>query len=154
MASRRSRSERMQSLTAVADSQAKDLAAQMQRQAIVVGECESRLAELRQYLASYAATRTANSTGLATSGMRLAETRLFLERLQEAVAAQQESVVLARARHESLRARWIAKHLRTTALANAVNRFQLEEAQDSSRQEQRTQDEMTARHHQRSKIKA
>ncbi len=151
MASRRSRSERMQSLVSLADSEAKGLAVQMQRQALIVGEDESRIAQLEGYLASYASTRMEDAAGQGVSAIRMAETHLFIERLQQAVDAQLRSVELARVRHESLRAQWIAKHLRTTALGNAVNRFRLEEAQDSSRQEQRTQDEMAARHHERRK---
>ena len=143
MATTKLRSERIASLETLASNEAKELAVQMERQAGVVKQAESKLAELQSYLDSYQAQNGAGQNSV--NPMRLLEKQAFLQRLREALNAQGQVVESARSRYELLRAQWIAKHLRGTALGKAVDRFQLEEGQAENRRQQHAQDEIAAR---------
>lgn len=141
------RSERMRSIEAISVRESHDLAAQMERQAQVVREAELKLSELSEYLESYAAEQTAKSQTRGVSAMQLTETHLFMEKLRHAVNLQAETVEKARSSYESCRAKWIAQHVRSSALGSAVHRFEAEEARELSKREDRVQDEVAARYH-------
>lgn len=143
MAKDRPRSDRMRSIEALSSRSAQDLAAQMERQSRRLADAEARLTELKDYLASY----TTGTTGRSITAMQLTETHLFVEKLTEAVRLQEGVVDKARSGFEASRARWIAQHLRTTALGSAVHRFEAEEAREQDLREQRLQDEIAARYH-------
>lgn len=147
MATTKLRSERIASLETLASNEAKELAAQMERQALVVQQGETKLSELEDYLEGYHQRHNAAGQN-SINPMQLLEMRAFLDRLREAVNAQRQVVQASRSRYELLRAQWIAKHLRGTALGKAVDRFQLEEGQQETQRQQRAQDELAARHYQ------
>lgn len=147
MARSERRSERMRSIEAISVRESHDLAGQMERQAQVVREAELKLQELTDYLSGYAAEQTAKSQAEGVSAMQLTETHLFLEKLRHAVSLQAETVEKARSSYESCRARWIAQHVRSSALGSAVHRFEEEEAREIQKREERSQDEIAARYH-------
>jgi len=147
MASGRSRSDRMRSIEALSNREAQDLAAQMESRAQAVRDAESRLLELEEYLEGYVVAQTARSQEGGVSAMQLSETHIFLERLKQAVELQRETVAQSRSAYEASRARWIAQHVRTSALGSAVHRFEQEEARVDLLREQRSQDEIAARYH-------
>lgn len=147
MATTKLRSERMELLENLASNEANALAAQMQRQAAEVQQGENKLSELEAYLDSYHPSQNKAERN-SVNAMLLMETQAFLDRLREAVNAQRQMVESARSRYHLLRAQWIAKHLRGTALGKAVDRFQLEEGQQENRRQQHAQDEIAARRRQ------
>lgn len=144
------RSDRMRSIESLSNREAQDLAVRMERQAQALRGAEQRLVELRDYLAGYAAERAEKNLQGGVSAMQLTETHLFMERLREAVALQEQTVEKARSGYEACRASWIAQHVRTTALGYAVHRFELEETRTILKREQVLQDEIAARYHKRS----
>jgi flagellar export protein FliJ len=119
----------------------------MERQAGVVREAETRLRELTEYLDGYTSEQAERSRQGGVSAMQLTETHLFLERLREAVRLQTAAVEKAKSGYESCRAKWIARHVRTTALGTAVHRFETEESREVSKREERLADEIAARYH-------
>ncbi len=141
------RSERMRSIEAISVRESQDLAAQMERQAQVVREAERKLQELTDYLEAYATEQAEKNKTAGVSAMQLTETHLFLEKLRHALNLQAETVEKARSSYESCRAKWIAQHVRSSALGSAVHRFEAEEARELSRREDRVQDEVAARYH-------
>ena len=147
MARSERRSDRMRSIEAISVRESQDLAGQMERQAQVVRDAEQRLQELASYLDSYAAEQAEKSQAGGVSAMQLTETHLFLEKLRHAVNLQAETVEKARSHYESCRAKWIAQHVRSSALGSAVHRFEEEEAQALRKREERIQDEVAARFH-------
>ena len=147
MARSERRSDRMRSIEAISVRESQDLAGQMERQAQVVRDAEQRLQELASYLDSYAAEQAEKSQAEGVSAMQLTETHLFLEKLRHAVNLQAETVEKARSHYESCRAKWIAQHVRSSALGSAVHRFEEEEAQALRKREERIQDEVAARFH-------
>ncbi len=147
MARSERRSERMRSIEAISVRESHDLAGQMERQGQVVREAEQKLSELTEYLNSYALEQAEKSQQEGVSAMQLTETHLFMEKLRHAVSLQSETVAKARSEYEACRARWIAQHVRSSALGSAVHRFEEEEARELSRREDRVQDEVAARYH-------
>ncbi len=147
MATGKRRSERMRSIEHLSQREAHDLAGQMERQAEAVRAAEARLRELTDYLNGYVTERAEKSQSGGVSAMQLTESHLFLERLKEAVSLQERVVEQARSALEAARARWIAQHVRTSALGSAVHRFQEEESKEAAQREQRLQDEVAARYH-------
>ena len=147
MARSERRSDRMRSIEAISVRESQALAGQMERQAQVVRDAEARLQELTSYLDSYAAEQAEKSQAEGVSAMQLTETHLFLEKLRHAVNLQAETVEKARSHYESCRAKWIAQHVRSSALGSAVHRFEEEEAQALRKREERIQDEVAARFH-------
>jgi flagellar FliJ protein len=137
----------MELLESLASNEANALAAQMQRQALEVQQAETKLSELETYLESYHPSQN-GAERKSVNAMLLLETQAFLERLREAVNAQRQLAQSSRSRYELLRAQWIAKHLRGTALGKAVDRFQLEEGDEENRRQQHAQDEIAARRRQ------
>jgi len=147
MARRERRSERMRSIEALSNRESQDLAVRMEQQARALREAESRLGELTEYLEGYAKEQAEKSRSGGVSAMQLTETHLFMERLREAVALQTAAVEKARSSYESCRARWIAQHVRTSALGSAVHRFEAEEAREVLQREEHAADEIAARYH-------
>ena len=147
MAGEKPRSERMRSIESLSNREALDLAGQMERQAQMLSDAEARLEELTGYLASYTEDRQTRSHNGGVSAMQLTESHLFLQRLEEAVRLQAATVEKLRSGVQAARARWIAQHVRTTALGAAVHRFAEEEAKELASGEQRRQDEIAARYH-------
>ena len=147
MARSERRSERMRSIEAISVRESQDLAGQMERQAQVVRDAELRLKDLTEYLDGYAAEQAEKSQAEGVSAMQLTETHLFLEKLRHAVRLQADTVEKARSQYEACRAKWIAQHVRSSALGSAVHRFEEEEAQMLRKREERIQDEVAARYH-------
>ncbi len=148
MARSERRSERMRSIEAISVRESQDLAGRMEQQSRVVREAEQKLQDLTEYLEGYIAQQTEKSQTEGVSAMRLTETHLFMEKLRHAVNLQAETVEKARSHYESCRAKWIAQHVRSSALGSAVHRFEAEEAREVQKREDRIQDEIAARYHQ------
>lgn len=147
MARSERRSERMRSIEAISVRESQDLAGRMERQSRVLHEAEQKLQALTDYLQGYAAEQTEKSQAGGVSAMQLTETHLFMEKLRHAVNLQAETVEKARSNYEACRAKWIAQHVRSSALGSAVHRFEAEEARELQKREDRIQDEVAARYH-------
>ena len=132
----------MQSLEMLADREANLLGAEMETQSRVVSDAEARLDDLQTYFDSF---HERDPGGKVVAAVNLRETQVFLDKLAEAVEGQRQIVERARSALEAVRARWIAKRLRTTALGNAVHRFKTDEVRLSLQREQRAHDEHAAR---------
>jgi len=144
MARAKSRSARMQMLESLTDNEVKILATQMGHHAAQLRDSEAQLSDLETYLDGCEIAPVGQGQA-SVSALQLVEKHAFLQRLRQAVAAQQTVVLDARTRYEAVRAQWLAKHLRGTALGKAVQRFQKEETQEVERREQRLQDETASR---------
>lgn len=147
MARGEKRSDRMRSIEALSARESQDLAVRMERQAGAVRDAEARLKELTDYLEGYAREQASKSREGGLSAMQLTETHLFMARLREAVTLQTTAVEKAKSSYESCRAKWIAQHVRTSALGSAVHRFEVEEAREVLKREERLADEVAARFH-------
>ncbi len=145
MATTKLRSERMASLENLASNEAKSVAVQMEQQAQLLHQGETKLQDLIEYFNSY---QEQSGSANAVNSMLLLEQQAFMKRLSEAIEAQRQVVENARSRYQLLRSRWLNKHLRGTALGKAVDRFQREEGQVENRREQHSLDELAARQHQ------
>lgn len=100
---------------------------------------ESRLAELRGYLAEYAKPATAQL------GTLLRMRRDFVERLREVVRAQEAAVEQARQACALERARWLLAHRSTEVLDKLAERYRTAEVRADDRRAQRESDELATR---------
>jgi flagellar FliJ protein len=134
------RSRRLEPVVKVSESREDDAARVMAHAEALVREQESRLNELRRYLAEYLAQAAKARNGTVTAG-RLGEYQGFLTRIGEVIAQQEERVRQARATRDARRADWMAARTRRCSLDKVVERYEHEERRAEDRSEQREQDE-------------
>lgn len=101
---------------------------------------EARLNELLAYQTEYAA-RFETSGGGGLDMARLQDYRIFLVRLNEAIALQRRLVDAARMECEARRAMWLGTRQQAQAIDKAVDRFRRDEAHAQGRREQAEADE-------------
>ena len=135
------RTERMKNLQSVAEHeerrQSKALGA-AQRQ---LAESKARLEELERYRREYAASMQARS---GSPAIHWQEHHRFLQRLDEAIAAQTAIVRDGQARREAHRRQWVQKRRRLDSLARVVERCESDDLRDADRREQRESDERSS----------
>ncbi len=134
------RSKRMRPVVNVA-------ASKEQEAARLLGECqrevdlrEARLHELLAYQTEYAA-RFETSGGDGLDMARLQDYRVFLARLNEAIALQRRLVEAARLDCEAKKNAWLGTRQHAQAIDKVVDRFRRDEVRAQGRREQAETDE-------------
>ena len=141
------RSKRMQPVVKVAVSREQHAARQL-------GECQrlldtrnARLAELLAYQAEYA-QRFEASGGAGLDMARMQDYRVFLARLNDAIAQQRRLVEAARSDYEQKKSKWLGARQHAQALDKVVDRYQRDEQRAQGRREQAEIDERALQGHQ------
>lgn len=134
---RKKRSRRMQPVHDVASAEEKDIARELGRVEQTLQEQKTRLAELRRHREEYAA-KSQDTGVLGTTRWR--DYRLFLDRLNQAIAAQERIVIDWRRRRDELRGRWQLKRRRLDSLDRIIERYRRNELVEEERREQRAAD--------------
>jgi len=122
-----------------------DEAAKRLGQAVRAGdETEQKLALLQQYRADYAARFQASmAAGLSASGYR--NFQLFIDKLDQAIAGQEEVVRAAQARVAQERGAWQASERKRMSYDTLATRAQKEQQKQDNRRDQKQNDEHAAR---------
>lgn len=107
---------------------------------------EARLSELLAYQSEYAA-RFETSGGGGLDMARLQDYRVFLARLNEAIALQRRLVDAARVDCEARRACWLGTRQQAQAIDKVVDRFRRDEVRAQGRREQADTDERAQQSH-------
>ncbi|MBC7572849.1 MAG: flagellar export protein FliJ [Herminiimonas sp.] len=109
-------------------------------------DTESKLMLLQDYRAEYAARFQASmATGLSAMGCR--NFQLFMDKLDTAVASQQNVVNEARKRVEERRTAWQAGERKRMSYGTLVTRAQQDERRRDDKRDQKAMDEHAARQH-------
>jgi flagellar FliJ protein len=99
----------------------------------------ARLEELRAWRKSYAEQRGQLRE---LSGSHWQDYQRFLDRLDEAIAAQQRIVADGQRQRDALRRRWLASRRRSESLERVVATCREAEAEERARAEQRISDDL------------
>jgi flagellar FliJ protein len=134
------RTQRLQMVQRVVDENERQRAERLAASERKVSECESRLAELETYQASYCREFSVRAgAGIAAAG--LLDYQTFLARLAEAVRQQMQLLTRVRAERDAERLSWQTAAMRAEAVGQVVKRWQAEDRRVADRQEQRESDE-------------
>lgn len=106
---------------------------------------QSRLEELRRYAAEYSDQQMANAQMAATSPAQLLNRRAFLDRLDSAVAQQQQTVDGNVEKVEAERARLLLASRDKKVLEQLAASYRAQEMQVVERRSQRDMDDLGAR---------
>jgi len=107
-------------------------------------EAQQRLQELRQYHADYL-KRFAGATRGGLSGSRILEYQIFINKLETAIAKQEEIVNQSKQACDTSKAHWRGRYTKSKAMENAVGRLQKAERSDQNRKEQSESDDRAQR---------
>ncbi len=142
------RSKRMQPVVKVAASKEQDAARQL-------GECQreidarkARLAELIAYQTEYA-HRFESSGGGGLDMARLQDYRVFLARLNDAIAQQRRLVEAAEIDYAKKKNHWLGTRQQAQAIDKVVERFKRDEVRAQGRRDQADTDERASQTHRR-----
>jgi len=105
---------------------------------------QSRLAELKAYLAEYQ-ERFNGAARDGVSSSQALEYQVFIAKLESAITEQEEVVVRSQQDCDSSKANWRGRYSRTKAMENAVDRLQSEERRQAERREQSETDDRPPR---------
>ena len=137
-----SRSQRMRPVHDAAASEAQDLSRELGDAERTLAMQLDRLRELGEHRAEYGA-RVREAGTLA--GGRWRDYRIFLDRLNQAVAMQEKTVATWRERCDTLRRQWQTKRQRLESLERIIERYRRNELAEEARREQRTADAQATR---------
>lgn len=139
------RSKRLQPVAQYADSRQRDAAAVLAAYRRVCDEQEKRLNELRGYRAEYVERfHAAGAAGI--DAAQLLDYRAFIERLDKALAQQEQVANAARHEYEEKKRAWFALRGRAKALDHVVSHYRDQEQRERERREQHESDERAQRH--------
>ncbi len=131
------RSRRMQPVQDIASAEEQDLARALADAERTLETQLGRLRELKQHREDYAArSRQPGSLG----GSQWRDYRVFLDRLNQAIVAQERIVAGWRTRCDGLRGQWREKRRRVESLDRIVERYRRSERIEDERREQRRLD--------------
>ena len=117
------------------------LMGQAQQRLVQAGQ---KLAQLEQFLAEYRMQRIQRaSTGM--SAVQWADYQRFLERIETAVNAQREELVLREAECEATHTRWLAERKKLKAFETLDEQAAQREQAVKARREQKLTDELATR---------
>lgn len=133
------KSKRLKPVATIADTRQRQAARLLGESERALQAREARLTELIAYRDEYI-TRYERGNGSITAG-QLQDYRVFLSRLNEVIAQQEQLVVQARREYTDKRQRWFALYGKSRALDQAVARFERVERRDAERREQGVLDE-------------
>ncbi len=103
-----------------------------------------RLDELREYHAEYL-ERFASATRAGVSGRQILEYQVFINKLEAAIAQQEEVVSRSKQDCDLSKARWRGRYTKSKAMDHVVDRMRQAERQAHERQEQSESDERAQR---------
>ena len=109
-----------------------------------VAEAEQRLDQLRDYRHEYT-ERFARSGNHGLRPEQMMDYQAFLEKLNTAIAQQQQNIVKARQSLQQCRQYWFAQRGRSKLLDNVLARYVESEIQHASKREQRETDDRVRR---------
>ena len=101
----------------------------------------SRLDELESYRRNYAGQFSGNQS---VSPARWQDYQNFLQRIDQAVEAQKEQVMVGKETRNAQRRRWLVKKQKLDSLERVVARIRKGEDQEDERRTQKTLDELTS----------
>jgi flagellar export protein FliJ len=133
------KSKRFEPIRDIVASSAQDLRQAMADAERRVADIEVQLAQLQVFREDYLHKAAQVSGPMDT--VRLQNNRAFLERMADAIRAQQQKLGVARAEYEARRTLWSEKRIEAEALGQAVVRFRQDERQAAERRDQRDADE-------------
>lgn len=134
------RSKRMNPVLKVAEHREKDAARRLGQTQQRLQQQQARLRELIGYRDEYN-LKFQQTCGAGVDVKQLQEYRLFLSRLNDAIAQQQRVIVNAEREVERARAGWLSTRTRSQALDKVRDRFIHAERQEAERREQADLDE-------------
>ena len=103
-----------------------------------------RLDELREYHAEYL-ERFASAARAGVSSRHILEYQVFINKLETAIAQQEEIVSRSRQDCDSSKAQWRGRYTKSKAMDNVLDRMRKAERQARERQEQSESDEHAQR---------
>lgn len=107
-------------------------------------DARKQLDDLKAYRAEYLEQYAADvSAGL--PGTRLREYQVFIDKLEDVIARQQQIVSDSEQRCDSSKQHWRGRYSKQKAMDNAVERMRLNERKNRERQEQSESDERSQR---------
>lgn len=134
------RSKRLNPVVKVAEHREKDAARRLGQSQQRLEQQRARLRELVGYRDEYH-VKFQQTCGRGVDVKQLQEYRLFLARLNDAIAQQQNTVVQAEREVERCRTSWLSTRTRSQALDKVRERYQDVERQEADRREQADLDE-------------
>ncbi len=136
------RSERIKAIRSVAEHEEQEHSKRFGAAQQDLAAAMQKLAELDEYRRDYRETTVVRPGAPAAAWQ---EHNRFLQRLDQAVAAQQAIVRDGEVRREKHRQQWMVKRQRLESLSRAVERFSDAERSAAERSEQRAQDDVARR---------
>ncbi|MBI3776024.1 MAG: flagellar export protein FliJ [Gammaproteobacteria bacterium] len=134
------KSDRVRPIVKVAQNREREAARVFADRQRMLQEREERLAEVRRYRVEYLENyQTRSRSGMSAQQMRTY--RNFLQKLDAAIAQQEQLVDEARSELDHEKARWLEKHQRSKALDNMRARYVTQEQREAQRVEQKESDE-------------
>lgn len=133
------RSERLRPIVEIAEHAEREASAAMASAETRLEEQSRLLLELERYHAEYASN---SLTG--ADAVRLQDFRLFMDRLEQAIARQRELIARLEAEAVDHRDTWVSRRSERKALDNAAARYAAGEAREEQRREQAHIDEICA----------
>ena len=138
------RSQRIKPVAKFAQQQERNAASELGKCRNNLNECEKKLCELLEYRDEY--TRRFSENNLASVDARVMQDyRVFLQRLNEAIEMQRGLVNQGQEACNLQTENWLGQRSRANALDKVVQRYQQANERKKSKQEQREQDEYSAR---------
>jgi len=138
------RSKRIKPVARFAQQQERDAASELGKCRSSLNEYEKKLCELIEYREEY--TRRFAETNKSSIDARvMQDNRIFLQRLNEAIEMQRAVVNQGKETCERQTASWLGQRSRANALDKVVQRYQQTDENLKLKQEQREQDEYSAR---------
>lgn len=138
------RSQRIAQLLEVAEARDRNVSRSLSEHRGALEAAQEQLRELLGYRDEYA-RQFERTGGGGLPGAQLQDYRLFLDRLNRAIAAQNKRIEAQQREYESWRQRWLESHREVASLDKAVERLRDLERQTSEREEQRRNDELAQR---------
>ncbi|QOC21200.1 flagellar export protein FliJ [Wenzhouxiangella sp. AB-CW3] len=135
------RSERLNRVAGHAENEQNEASSQLAALQQRLDAQETRLADLREYLANYHRELDQARQGEVKASW-LKNYATFLDRLKQAVDQQENQVQAARHDYERQLQVWKEKRSRTQAIAKVADRRRRQEARDEDRAEQRATDDL------------
>lgn len=138
------RSKRIKPVAKFAQQQERNAASELGKCRHTLNEQEKKLCELIEYREEYAKRFAENN--MSSMGARvMQDNRMFLQRLNEAIDMQREQVNQGKQVCDTQTENWLGQRSRANALGKVVQRYQQADQKVKLKQEQREQDEHSAR---------
>jgi len=146
-----SRSKRIKPVARFAQQQERDAASELGNCRSNLNAHEKKLCDLIEYRDEY--SRRFSENNMSSMDARvMQDSRVFLQRLNEAIEMQREQVNLGKQACNVQTENWLGRRSRANALDKVVQRYQLSDEKVKLKQEQRDQDEYSARSSQNKNI--